>query len=123
MEEKKIRKYNSEFRKSLKLKISKLNNKSTYIEIYKIINYELNNKVSVNSNGVYFNLNALSDISIDQILDAINYKNESDTQTEQFKIKYECYNKDNSIENFILDQKLTNQEKSLIKKYRINTLV
>lgn len=122
MEEKKIRKYNSEFRKSLKLKISKLNNKSCYIEIYKIINYELNNKFSINSNGVYFNLNALSDTSIAQILDTINYKNESETQTEQFKIKYECYNKDNSIENFILDQKLTNQEKSLIKKYRINTL-
>lgn len=123
MEEKKIRKYNSEFRKNLKLKISKLNNKTCYLEIYKIINYELDNKFSINSNGVYFNLNALSDDSIDLILNAINYKNESETLTETFKIKYECYNKDNSIENFILDQKLTNQEKSLIKKYRINNLV
>jgi len=123
MEEKKIRKYNSEFRKNLKLKISKLNNKTCYLEIYKIINYELDNKFSINSNGVYFNLNGLSDSSIDLILNAINYKNESETLTETFKIKYECYNKDNSIENFILDQKLTNQEKSLIKKYRINNLV
>ena len=121
MEEKKIRKYNSEFRKNLKLKISKLNNKSCYLEIYKIINYELDNKFSINSNGIYFNLNALSDDSIDLIINAINFNSEPNTET--FKIKYECYNKDNSIENFILDQKLTNQEKSLIKKYRVNNLV
>ena len=41
MEEKKLRKYNSEYRKNLKTKISKLSDKNDFIIIYKIVNYEL----------------------------------------------------------------------------------
>lgn len=120
MEAKKIRKYNSIFRKNLKTKISKLINKYDFIEIYKIIIFELENKLSINRNGIYFNLNLISDICIEKIIKLleINENNNIQSCTEQNKIKYEIYNKENNIENFINGQKLTNQEKSLIKKFR-----
>ena len=121
MEEKKIRKYNSEFRKNLKTKISKLSNKNDFIQIYKIINFELENKLSINRNGIYFNLNLLSDKLIEDIsviLDNCDVLNDTQTNTELNKITYEVYNKETQIENFINGHKLTNQEKSLIKKFR-----
>ena len=121
MEEKIFRKYNSEFRKNLKTKISKLSNKNNFIQIYKIVNYELENKLSINRNGIYFNLNLLSDKSIEDItaiLDNNDILNDTQTNTDQLKITYETYNKETYIENFINDHKLTNQEKSLIKKFR-----
>jgi len=119
MEEKNFRKYNSEFRKTLKNKISKLSNKNDFIQIYKIVNSELETKLSINRNGIYFNLNLLSDKSIDDITIILD-KNDINNQVnnEQSKIIYETYNKDNNIETFIHDQKLTNHEKSIIKKFR-----
>ena len=119
MEEKNFRKYNSEFRKILKNKISKLSNKNDFIQIYKIVNSELETKLSINRNGIYFNLNLLSDKSIDDITIILD-KNDINNQinNEHSKIVYETYNKDNNIETFIHDQKLTNQEKSIIKKFR-----
>ena len=119
MEEKISRKYNSDFRKTLKTKISKLSDKNDFMQIYKIINSEIENKISINRNGIYFNLNLLSDKSIEDISFILD-KIESDTQilSEPSKITYEIYNKDNNIETFIHGHKLTNQEKSLIKKFR-----
>jgi hypothetical protein len=118
MEGKIPRKYNSDFRKNLKQKLSKLTSKSEYLEIYKIIISEQDNKLSINRNGIYFNLNGLSDKAIEKIYNLITYKIETETCTEQNKITYESYNKDVAIENFIQDKRLTNQEKSLIKKFR-----
>lgn len=119
MEEKKPRKYNSEFRKNLKTKISKLTDKNDFVEIYKIVNVELENKLSINRNGIYFNLNLLSNKSIEEIFDIIE-NNNMQINTEQSKITYETYNKDSYIENISSNHKLTNQEKSLIKKFRQN---
>ena len=121
MEEKKTRKYNSEFRKNLKTKISKLSNKYDFIQIYKIVNNELENKLSINRNGIYFSLNLLSDKCIEDIttiLENNDMQNDTQTNTEPLKMTYETYNKETHIENFIHGHKLTNQEKSLIKKFR-----
>ena len=117
--EKNLRKYNSEFRKNFKQKLCKLTNKTDCFHIYKIVNQELENKITINNNGMYFNINLLSDNAINLISSYINDKIESEnTTTEYSKIIYETYNKDTNIENFINSHKLTNQEKTLIKKYR-----
>lgn len=119
MENKNIRKYNLEFRRNLKQKISKITNKPDLIEIYKIVNGEFENKLTINQNGIYFNLNQLSDKSMESILKIISDKDDTETATEQqqFKFKYEIYSKDTVIDNFIQNHKLTNQEKTLIKKF------
>lgn len=117
VENKITRKYNSEFRKNLKHKISKLTNKSDFLQIYKIISNDIETKISINMNGIYFNINILSDNSIEQIITLLNEKLDTETISETNKIVYESYNKDISFENFIQGHKLTNEERTLIKKY------
>jgi len=116
-DQKSHRNYNSLFRKNLKDRISKLNNKNDYLFIYKLISKELESKFSVNKNGVYFNINLLSDECIKEISNYISDKYDSETISEVSKIKYETYYKEN--ENSIdisYGTKFSNQEKSILKK-------
>ncbi len=116
--EHKPRIYNSTFRKNLKDKITKLNNRKDYIYIYNLISKELESKFSVNKNGVYFNINLLSDDCIKTLSDYINEKYDTDiSTTEQSKIKYETYYKETSESlDFSYGLKLSNQEKTILKK-------
>jgi len=120
MEQKSSRKYNSVYRNNLKQKMAKLTNRNDFIEICKMVSNELGNNISNNRNGIYFNFNLLSDKTIENISDFINQTLDSETvsTTEQTKMTYETYNKESHIENFINLHKLSNQEKSIIKKYR-----
>ncbi len=115
--EKSSRTYNSIFRKNLKEKISKLNNKKDYMFIYNLISKELESKFSVNKNGVYFNINLLSDLCIKELSDYISEKYDIDTNTEVSKIKYETYYKENDNDmEFSYGTKFSNQEKTILKK-------
>jgi len=115
--EKSNRKFNSIFRKNLKERISKLNNKKDYLFIYSLISKELDSKFSVNKNGVYFNINLLSDECIDELSKYISDKYDSETISEVSKIKYETYYKENGDDlNFSYGTKFSNQEKIILKK-------
>jgi hypothetical protein len=117
MENISTRKYNSIFRKNLKDKISKLNSKSDYLYIYRIILDELGDKMSINRNGVYFNLNILNDNTIELINNFISDKIDSEINTEQQKIKYESYSKETTVQNeFLYGPKLSNQDKTILKR-------
>jgi hypothetical protein len=114
------RKYNSIFRKNLKDKISKLNSKSDYMYIYRIILDELGDKMSINRNGVYFNLNILNDKTIELINNFISDKIDSEINTEQRKIKYESYSKETTVQNeFLYGPKLSNQDKTILKRLHL----
>jgi len=115
--EKSNRTFNSIFRKNLKERISKLNNKKDYLFIYSLISKELDSKFSVNKNGVYFNINLLSDECIDELSKYISDKYDSETISEVSKIKYETYYKENGDDlNFSYGTKFSNQEKIILKK-------
>jgi len=115
--EKPSRIYNSLYRKNLKEKISKLNNKKDYLFIYGRISKELESKFSVNKNGVYFNINLLSDECIKELSDYISDKNDTESATEISKIKYETYYKENENDmEFSYGTKFSNQEKTILKK-------
>jgi len=115
--EKIVRIYNSTFRKNLKEKISKLNNKKDYVFIYGLISKELESKFSVNKNGVYFNINLLSDNCIHNLSKYISDKYESETISEVSKIKYETYYKENENNiDFSYGTKFSNHEKTILKK-------
>lgn len=117
IKEKPTRTFNSTFRKNLKEKISKLNNKKDYLFIYGLISKELESKFSVNKNGVYFNINLLSDNCIKDLADYISEKNDTETTTEVSKIKYETYYKENENDiEFSYGTKFSNQEKTILKK-------
>ena len=113
-----IRKSNSTIRKKLSDKIKKIKDKNELIKIFKIVNKDIGNNYSENKSGIYFNINLLSDNGIDEILNIIQSIENSDTQTDTCddKIKYTSYS-DNNIELYnSLGPRLSNQEKSILKK-------
>lgn len=113
-----VRKSNSTIRKKLSDKIKKIKDKDELIKIFKIVNKDIGNNYSENKSGIYFNINLLSDNGIDEILNIIQSIENSDTQTDTCddKIKYTSYS-DNNIELYnSLGPRLSNQEKSILKK-------
>lgn len=113
-----IRVYDSLFRRNLKHKLTKLTNKDDYIFIYKTIN-EDNSKLSISRNGIYFNLNLLSDNCIEKINVFLNNRIDTETEIEPKIIKKYEISPKNYLQDiqFITGSKLNNQEKSLIKKF------
>ena len=66
-----IRKYNTEFRKTIKERICKLKSKNDYKYIYKLVR-KTNTKITKNKNGLYFNLNCLDDETIEDLIDYLD---------------------------------------------------
>ena len=60
-----IRKFNTEFRKQLRMKINKLENVDHYRNIYSFIKMKVH--VSINKNGAYFDLNKIDNDTIEEI--------------------------------------------------------
>ena len=92
-------------------KLKKINDKELYKKIYILIKDEIEKDMIQNNNGIFFNLNILSDkklLELNTFLDTnINFS-ESETST----LKYTNYSSD--IDNTNLG--LSNKEKNLIKK-------
>lgn len=113
--ENKSRKYNAEFRKKIALKINKLKDKSDFINLFSIIESDIGNDMSINKNGIFFNLNILSDGCIDKINNYLLQVLDNNTETET-KIKYQTYNQDELEYVNKTGPKLSNQEKNILKK-------
>ena len=105
MEQQYTRLYSSQFRNRLKDRIKDLNNYHLYKNIFKvIINHNVN--LTTNSNGVFFNLNKLPDIAIEEIMELINLYDVDNTveqQPIQYKTPYYAYNEQYS--NLTPDEK------------------
>ena len=113
--ETKPRKFTSSFRKKVALRISKLKDKKDFVNIFNIVENELGKDLSINRNGIFFNLNSLSDECIDKINIYLSQTLDTNTETES-KIKYQPYNQDELEELNKIGPKLSNQEKSILKK-------
>lgn len=72
------RKFNSEYRKRLVSKIQNLNNNDYYIKLYYIITNDIGNNISSNRNGIFIDLNLLSDNCIEEINIFLNSKIKKD---------------------------------------------
>jgi hypothetical protein len=123
MEYKCVRKYNTIFRKRLINRFEKITDKTDYIIIYNIIIKDIGNNFSSNRNGIFINMNILSDDCIDKILEFINNKlNIPNIYSDSEKINYKVYKLDEG--EIITDRmhKLSNHEKSIIKRIRNKTL-
>ena len=77
MEVTKIRKFNTEFRKKLITRFDKIKDKIDYILIYYIIVKDIGNNFSSNRNGLFFNINLLSDSCIEKLIEFVNEKTNS----------------------------------------------
>jgi len=113
------RKYNSQFRKKLVSKFEKIKEKSDYINIYNIIVEDIGFNFSSNRNGIFFNMNLLSDQCIENLIQFIEDKlNYNITQTDTEKINYKSYKFDEVEIISEMGHKLSNQEKNIIKRIR-----
>jgi hypothetical protein len=116
MENSNERKFNSLYRRKLVNKINRLKEKKDFVTIFNIIQFELGKDISINRNGIFFNINALSNSVIEKIESFLNTISEIVTESDT-KIKYQPYSVD-ELENVNkLGPKLSNQEKSIIKKF------
>ena len=115
-EEEKKRLYNSKRRKKLSQKINKLNDKEQYIKIFKIINRDIGDNFSENKNGIWFNLNLLSDNAITEIIELLGTNLDTSITESENKFKYIPYDID-ELGN-LSGPRLSNHEKSLIRKMR-----
>lgn len=120
------RKYDSHFRKKLLEKINCLRDKKVLLSILKIVKNEDEHGYSQNKSGIFFNLNKLSDDSIkniDNLVDKYTLSNESDTNDESLsdKIIYKQYSDADNLDQYDnLGPRLSNQEKSILKKFSKN---
>ena len=113
------RKYNSAFRKKLVSKFEKIKSKSELLDIYNIIIEDIGTDFSTNQNGIFINMNILSDICIKNLVNYIEDKiNLTTSQTDTEKVNYKTYKLD-EVENMPeTGIKLSNQEKNIIKRIR-----
>lgn len=113
------RKYNSAFRKKLVSKFEKIKSKSELLDIYNIIIEDIGTDFSTNQNGIFINMNILSDLCIKKLVNYIDDKISLTTsQTDTEKVNYKTYKLD-EVENILESGiKLSNQEKNIIKRIR-----
>lgn len=111
MENKSKRLFNSNFRKNLLNKCQKLE-KAQMIELYNIIKND-NKSCSSNKNGVYINLNQLTDFCIDEIVKFINDENLINSVKEIKLLNNINIIKQELIKNDINPDKVDKQEKTL----------
>ena len=96
MEQQLTRLYTSQFRNKLKDWRKDLNNYHLYREIFKVI-IKNNVNLTTNNNGIFFNLNKLPDIAIEEIMKLImiyNVDNTVEQQPIQYKVPYYAYNEE-----------------------------
>lgn len=107
------RKYNSSYRKKLISRIDTIKDKKVLIQIYKIIVSDVNDNISTNRNGVFVNMNLLSDKSIKKIDDYIE-DNIITVNSDIEKINFKSF----KFNDDDYGRKLSNQEKHIIKRIR-----
>ena len=107
-------------RRKLSDKIKKIKNKSDLVEIFKIVTRDVGENYSQNKSGIYFNLNLLSDDAIEEINTIVHSIETSETVSEinDEKIKYTSYSENEMDVYNSLGPRLSNQEKSILKKFK-----
>jgi len=112
---KNVRKYNSVYRKKLKCRIEYIKDKHILVEIYNIVISDIGNNFSTNNNGIFINLNILSDKCISKLECFIknnnNINRDNILNISNIKLDYEDVN---TLYDF--GHKFSNQEKSVLKK-------
>ena len=115
------RKFNTEYRKKLVARMEKIlvKNKSDSLEIYNFINEDIGTNFSTNRNGIFINMNILSDKCINKIVSFMDDKHTTSiTMSESEKPSFKVYPIDEIEYMPEIGQKLSNVEKHIIKRIR-----
>ena len=116
------RKYKSDYRKKLISKFDNIKNKNILIDIYNIIINDIGTNYSSNRNGIFINMNILSDTCIDKLNEYIeNNLNNNLSDIKSDKLDCKIYKLDEIELLSEIGHKLSNQEKNIIKRIRKHT--
>ena len=87
------------------------------IQIFKkkFLKKELKDNFTENNNGIFFNINKLSNESIEKILKILD-KFSSNNLSSELKIDYSQYSVDNLSLSDFSKHRLSNKEKNILKK-------
>jgi hypothetical protein len=113
------RKYNTDFRKKLINKLEYIKDKTFLLKIYNIIINDIGNNFSSNINGIFINMNIISNNCIDNLinlLDEINKINVLLNNNDSTNLN--IYKLDDAEVLSELGHKLSNQEKNIIKRIK-----
>jgi hypothetical protein len=113
------RKYNTDFRKKIINKLEYIKDKTFLLKIYSIIISDIGNNFSSNINGIFINMNIVSNTCIDNLINLIDdinktyilYNNNELTNLNIYKL-------DDAEVLSELGHKLSNQEKNIIKRIK-----
>lgn len=115
--------YSSLEKKNIVRKIEQIKNKKHYIEIFKIIKMD-NIKYTQNKNGLFIDMNKLSNhtiYKIEEYLKNIEYElSESENSISIDSLSFN--NTDDDLRSIMSASKLTNHEKNILKKIKENNL-
>ena len=112
--------YNSIYRKKLLNKIDSIKDKNILINIYNFITIDIGNNFSSNTNGIFININILSNDCIKKINDYVDeiinlsMINNKNIET----VNCSIYNSDDVEILSEFGYKFSNQEKNIIKRIR-----
>ena len=110
-------------RKIIKEKIMNLSSKKRYLELFNIIN-KAGEKFTENQNGIILNLSCFQDETLAKIkhyLKLAEEKKQKRIQRQQM-CQYVPYSIDDYSSSEIKDMKLSNEEKSILKKQHCQNL-
>ena len=110
----------SKIRKKLSNKIHKLKTKDDYINVFKLLNRDSDFKYTENTNGIWIDINSVSNETINELIVFLNDIDELSSIDSEYKYSYTPYASDDIKTISKLGPKLNNQEKSVIKRLHNN---
>ena len=115
---KKTRQFNTEYRKKLLSKFENIKDKSMLIDIYNIIICDIGNNFSSNINGIFIDINMVSDKCIENINNYFNQINTVISSNTYNSASDHIYKLDEIEILSEIGHKLSSQEKCIIKRMR-----
>ena len=111
-----LKEYSKSDKKIIASKIEQIKHKKIHLKIFKII-YEDENNYTLNTNGVFLNINNLKNSTLAKIENILNlYDSIKTNKTITNKWSSILQTQYDNVENLNNDDKLSNYEKSLVKK-------
>jgi hypothetical protein len=107
--------FSVEEKKSLANRIEKLPKKEDFVNLFKIINREMENNFTVNKNGLFIDISLLSQAALEKVDKFVNQKVKDQPQ---IQYTFLPYSNDEFLDINTLGPKLSNKEKSIIKRFR-----
>jgi hypothetical protein len=99
---------------NLNERIKNIKEKDIYIKIYKLSEKDIKKNITINNNGIFFDINLLNVGTLKKIKILLDKHDSEKSESELTSLKYTNYSSENISENL----QLSTKEKNLIRKIK-----